>query len=217
MRKIIVTNLLVLSFAYPVFSGTMGDVMIKPHPIFYAGGYGGYGTVSGGYKNDGNVAQGRFTLGVNAKEYRQWILGGEVGIQSGNTMRLATSSSVLDPATDLLPQAILKPLIDLLFTVKGQIQPDKPLYYILKGGIAYRQLQLEDRTSTYGDGLSKLAGEFQAGVGMNLTEHVQLNAIYQGIYSNNNAGVYLDIAGNTPIAHIPTQQGGFLGVEYSFF
>ena len=132
-------------------------------------------------------------------------------------MRLATSSSVLNSTTDLLAQAILKPITDLLFTVKGQIQPDKSLYYILKGGIAYRQLQLEDRTSTYGDGLNKLAGEFQAGVGMSLTEHVQLNVFYQGIYSNTNAGVYLDSAGNTPIAHIPTQQGGFLGIEYSFF
>nr|AGC71856.1 hypothetical protein [uncultured bacterium A1Q1_fos_2140] len=217
MRKIILVNLLLLSYAYPVFSGTMGDAGLKPHPILYVGGYGGYGTVSGGYKNDGNVAQERFTLGVHIKQYRQWMLGSEVGIQSGNTMRLATSSSVLDPATDLIPQAILKPLVDFLFTVKGQIQPDKPLYYILKGGIAYRQLQLEDRTSTYGDGLSNLAGEFQAGVGMNITEHVQINVFYQGIYSSKNAGVYLDSAGNTPVSHIPTQQAGFLGVEYSFF
>lgn len=80
MRRIIATNLLVLSVACPVFAGTMGDVMVKPRPIFYVGGYGGYGTVSGGYKNDGNVAQGRFTLGVHAKQYKQWMLGGEVGI-----------------------------------------------------------------------------------------------------------------------------------------
>lgn len=217
MRKIIVANFLLFSCACPVFSGTMGDVMIQPHPIFYVGGYGGYGTVSGGYKNDGNVAQGRFTLGVHTMQCKKWILGGEMGIQSGNTMRLAARSSVIDPTMDLPPQATLKPLLDLLFTVKGQIQVDKPFYYLLKGGIAYRQLQLEDRTSPYGDGLSKVAGEFQAGVGMNINDHVQLNVFYQGIYSNKNAGVYLDTAGNTPIAHIPTQQGGFLGIEYSFF
>lgn len=217
MRKIIATNLLVISCAYPVFAGTVSDIAVKPQAIFYVGGYGGYGTVSGGYKKDGNVAQGRFTLGVHAKQYKQWGLGGEIGIQSGNTMRLATSSSVLDPTIDLLPQATLKPLLDLLLTFRGQIQPDKPFYYILKGGMAYRQLQLEGRTSTYGDGLSQVAGEFQAGVGMKITEHVQLNVFYQGIYSNNNAGVYLDSAGNTPISHIPTQQAGFLGVEYAFF
>lgn len=89
--------------------------------------------------------------------------------------------------------------------------------YILKGGIAYRQLQLNDRTSTYNDYLNKINGEFQAGLGVNITKHVMLNAFYQGIYSNNNANVYLDSAGNTPISHIPTQQAGFLGVEYSFF
>lgn len=94
---------------------------------------------------------------------------------------------------------------------------NKPIYYILKGGIAYRQVQLDDRTSTYGDGLSHVTGELQAGLGMNVTEHVLLNVFYQGIYSNSNASVSLDSSGNTPITHIPTQQAGFLGVEYSFF
>lgn len=219
LNKVIVTSLLGLSCSLPALAGTMGDMNTKPAPLFYVGGYGGYGTVSGGYKNDGNVAQGRFALGVHAKQYRKWMLGGEVGIQSGNTMRLSASSAVVNPVTGLPPQATLKPLLDLLFTVKSQIplNMNKPVYYILKGGIAYRQLQLEDRTSTYGDGLSNVTGELQAGLGMNVTEHVLLNAFYQGIYSNSNAGVSLDSAGNTPISHIPTQQAGFLGVEYSFF
>lgn len=219
LKKTIVTSLLGLSLSYslPVCAGTMGDITTTPLPLFYVGGYGGYGTVLGGYKNDGDFAQGRFALGVHAKEYKWWVLGGEVGIQSGNTMRLSSSPAVVNPTTGLPPQATLKPLLDLLFTVKGQVRPDKNLYYLLKGGIAYRQFQLNDRTSTYGDGLSNVTGEFQAGLAMNVTPHVLLNAFYQGIYSNSNAGVSLDSAGNTPISHIPTQQAGFLGVEYAFF
>lgn len=216
--KLVSTTLIGLCCTFSVTAGTMGNMATQPSsPLLYVGGYGGYGTVSGGYKNDGNVAQGRFTLGIHAKQYQQWMLGGEIGVQSGNTMRLATSSTVIDPTTALLPQATLKPLLDLLFTVKGSILPDRPFYYMLKGGIAYRQLQLDDRTSTYGVGLSNVAGEFQAGFGVNITKHVLLNAFYQGIYSNNNAGVYINNEGNTPISHIPTQQAGFLGVEYSFF
>lgn len=217
-NRIVITSLLGVFCSLSVTAGTVHNIITqKSSPNFYVGGYGGYGNVSGGYNNDGNVAQGRFTLGIHAIQYKQWTLGGEAGIQSGNTMRLATSPTVIDSTTDLLPQATLKPFLDLLLTVKGPFYSDNPFYYILKGGIAYRQLQLEDRTSTYGDALNKVAGEFQAGLGVNITEHVSFNAFYQGIYSNNNAGVYLDSAGNTPIANIPTQQGGFLGVEYSFF
>ena len=194
----------------------MGDVVTNPS-FFYIGAYGGYGAVSGGYKHDGKVAQGRLSLGHHVKQYKNVFFGGEIGIQSGNTMRLEASPSVINPATDLPPQATLKPLIDLLFTAKGQILPEKNLYYLLKGGVAYRQLQLDDRTATYGDGLSNVTGELQAGLGMNITEHVFLNVFYQGIYSNSTAGVTLDSAGNTPISHIPTQQAGFLGIEYSFF
>ena len=217
LKKLLVTSLLGLSCTFAAYSGTMGDATIKPAPLFYVGGYGGYGSVLGGYKNDGNVTLGRFALGVHAKQYRKWMLGGEVGVQSGNTMRLSASPAVVDPVTGLPPQAVLKPLLDLLFTVKAQALANKPIYYILKGGIAYRQFQLEDRTVSDGDGLSNVTGEFQAGLGLNITEHVFLNAFYQGIYSNRNAGVTLDSARNTPIAHIPTQQAGFLGVEYSFF
>lgn len=102
-NKLIATSLLGLSYSLTSFAGTMGDIMTKPAPLFYVGGYGGYGTVSGGYKNDGNVAQGRFALGVHAKQYRQWILGGEVAVQSGNTMRLSASPSVVNPTTGLPP------------------------------------------------------------------------------------------------------------------
>jgi hypothetical protein len=214
-KRAITTTLLGLSFTAFSFAGTMEDNITTP-PLFYIGAYGGYGTVSGGYKNDGNVAQGRFELGAHIKEYKLLMLGGELGIQSGNTMRLDSNSSVVDPTTGLPPQAVLKPVLDLLFTIKGQFQPDKNFFYILKAGIAYRQLQLQDRTAN-SDNLTKVAPEFQAGLGIKITKNVLLNAFYQGIYSTGNAGVYLDSGGNTSITYIPTQQAVFLGLEYSFF
>lgn len=211
INKIFVASVLSITCACAVFAGGAEQAS----PLVYVGGYGGYGTVSGGYKNDGNTAQGRFALGVYSTPFRYWNIGGEFGIQSGNTMRLAAPATVVDPATGLPPQATLKPLLDFLFTVKGRMLPEKPWFYFLKGGVAFRQLQLDDRTAAT-DSLSQAAGEFQAGLGVAITEHAMISAFYQGIYSDSNAGVSLDTAGNTSIAHIPTQQAGFLGVEYTF-
>jgi hypothetical protein len=86
---------------------------------------------------------------------------------------------------------------------------------IVKAGIAYRQLQLEDRTSP-SDSLQQVNGELQVGLGYKLTDHATLTAFYQGIYAGGNAGVSTDATGdNTYISRIPTQQAGFLGIEYS--
>lgn len=194
-------------------AGGMGDTTyVSP---FYVGTYGGYGVVDGGYSQDGNVAFGRLALGMHGKDFYRWQIGGEVGVQSGNYMRLAASQAVIGGGGGLVPQANLKPLLDLLVTVKGGVGFNTPYYYLLKGGIAYRQLSLTDRNSSQ-DTLNKVSGEFQGGLGVNLTEHVMLNAFYQGIYSSSNAGVALNSVFDTTIANIPTQQAGFLGIEYSF-
>lgn len=216
IKKLITRSALGLSLSFTGFAGTMGNLGLNPAVSpFYIGAYGGYGSISGSYGNDGNFAQGRLALGVHANTYKNWLFGVEVGVQSGNTMRLNTRLNVIDDAGGLLVQSTLKPLVDFLATVHGRFQPDSPLSYILKGGIAYRQLDLNDRSSSQ-DSLSKVNGEFQAGLGYNLTPHVMLSAFYQGIYSNNNVGAALNSVGDVTIANIPTQQAGFLGVDYSF-
>lgn len=181
----------------------------------YMGTYGGYGVINGAYKNDGDVAFGRLTLGLHAYEYRYFLFGTELGLQSGNTMRLETNSTVTNALGGLQPQASLKPFVDFLITAQGKLANDIPLFGILKAGIAYRQLQLEISTSSR-DTVRKINGELQIGLGYNLTEHAMLTAFYQGIYSGSDAGVSVDASGdNTYINRIPTQQAGFLGIEYS--
>ena len=137
----------------------------------YMGAYGGYGNVSGAYKNDGQVTQGRLVLGLHAAEYRAATFGAEVGVESGNDMRLQADA-------------------------------------------AYRQLQLEDRSSSR-DGLRKINPELQIGLGVNITQNMMLTAFYQGIFSGNTAGVALNSAGDVTISKIPTQQAVFVGLEYS--
>jgi len=214
MKKTLLV-LVCLSFTSAVFAHAASN---RDHvgcsPSFYIGAYGGYGDVSGGYKQDGQVAQGRLALGLRAAEYMGVAFGAEAGVQSGNTMRLEANDTLITDAGGLPIQSTLKPLLDILITVKGQLLPNTPLFGILKGGVAYRQLVLNDRSSAR-DGLRQVSGELQAGLAFNLTHHATLTALYQGIYSGSNAGLALNTVGDVTIGRIPTQQAGFLGFEYS--
>lgn len=212
MIKKIMMGLIVSFCPIAAFSGAMGTTPLQ----FYMGAHGGYGAMDGGYERDGYSALGRLSFGVHAKEYKQWLLGAELGVQSGNDLRLKVNSSVIDASGGLPVQATSKPFVDLLATIKMQIEQNKPLFLLVKGGVAFRQFQLEDRTSS-SDSLTKANGEFQGGLGLQMTEHVSLLVMYQGIYENNTAGVKLNSVNDTTISHIPTQQAGLFGVEYSFF
>lgn len=184
-------------------------------PLVYIGAYGGYGNISGGYQDDGEVAQGRLTLGIRAIEYKPISFNVETSIQSGNQMRLTASPSVIADSGGLPIQSTLKPLVDLLITTKIQFSHNHPIFGILKGGIAYRQLQLNAISSSR-DYLRKTNAELQIGLGFNLTPQAMLTAFYQGIYAGTNADVALDSTDSTTISRIPTQQSVFLGLEYSF-
>lgn len=180
----------------------------------YIGTHGGYGQVSGADNNNGEVAFGRLAMGIHALDSNRFRFGAEFGVQSGNDMQLNKPLSVYEATAFMPVQATLKPFVDFLLTVTGRLHAHQPLFVILKGGIAYRQLQLVDRTSSE-DNLRKVNAELQAGFGYGITPHATLTAFYQGIYAGGNAGVALDASGDVTISRIPTQQAGFLGIEYS--
>lgn len=217
LMKKILSILTCLSFTLSAFANTSSNTnqtgWWSPSRL-HIGAYGGYGNIKGADKQDGQVAQGRLALGLHAAEYKCLSFGTEIGVQSGNTMRLDANSTIITVTGGLPIQSTLKPLLDILITVKGQLLPNYPLFALLKGGVAYRQLVLNDRSSSQ-DGLKKVNGELQAGLALNLTDHATLTASYQGIYSDANAGVNLNTVGNVTINRIPTQQAGFLGFEYS--
>lgn len=218
MKKKLTTSIICLLLNFPAYSS---NTVPNNHTNWwspsrlYIGAYGGYGNVSGAYKNDGQMAQGRLGLGLHAAEYRAVTLGAEVGVESGNDMRLQADTALMDSTGGLPIQSTLKPLLDLLITVQGRFSENYPVIGILKGGIAYRQLQLEDRTSSR-DELRKINPELQLGLGTNITQNVILTAFYQGIYSGSTAGVSLNSVGDATISHIPTQQAVFVGIECSF-
>lgn len=182
--------------------------------IFSVGAYGGYGFVNGAYKQDGQVALARLNLGIKAVEEQNIIFGLEAGVQSGNNMRLNASDDFIAATGGLPIQSTLKPLVDFLITAKMQILNEIPLFVTLKGGVAFRQLVLNDRSSSQ-DAIKKFNGEVQAGLAYNFTNHLAIASFYQGIYSGNNAGLAINSVGDVTISRIPTQQAGFLGLEYS--
>jgi len=179
----------------------------------YAGGYAGYGTINGMYSQDGQYTQYRLTLGVDAYYCKDWAFGFEGGVQSGNYSAIDFDDVLLAPSGGLYPEVILKPFLDALAVIRWNFVSDWSL--IVKGGIAYRQLHFTDRTSPK-DYLNTVAGEFQGGFGYQLTKHARLVGLYQGIYSQNSLGCYLDSNNDVLMKHIPTQQAGLFGVEYHF-
>lgn len=191
------------------------DAPEKVFPSLSMGISGGYGHINGAYKQDGNTGLARVFLGLQLHQFNTFSLGIETGIQSGNSMRLYTNPVIIEEAGGLPVQASLKPIIDALITVKGRFNTILPLGYRLKGGLAYRQLQFENRNSAR-DTLNKFNAELQAGLGYSLTPNLALTAMYQGIYAPGSAQIQPDAIGDLLLSHIPGQQAGLLGVEYSF-
>lgn len=189
-----------------------GLVMALPTSPLYLGAYGGYGASSGAYNEDGQFAQGRLALGFTTP-VKNVGLGAEIGIQSGNTMRLNASSSLLNSTGGLPIQVTLKPLVDLLGAVDFMPSNTVPVHLIFKGGIAYRQLTLDYRTSA-SDSLRKVNFEAQVGLGYNLSNNFVISGFYQGIYSGGSADLGTNSVGDVTLGRIPTQQAGFLGIEY---
>ncbi|MCX6989653.1 MAG: hypothetical protein NTX49_01090 [Chlamydiae bacterium] len=179
----------------------------------YVGGYGGYGSIDGMVKKDGQYAQFRLALGVDAYTYKTLTVGLEGAVQSGKTMRVNMSATQQALTGDLPPQAILSPFIDLLAVARWNFV--SKWHLLVKGGIAYRELQFTDRTSSH-DSLRRINGELQAGIGYQLTKHARLVGLYQGIYSESSLGITLSANDDVLMHHIPMQQAGLLGVEFSF-
>ena len=183
----------------------------------YIGAYQGYGEVDGMLHNDGQSAIGRLVFGLDAYSYQwgDWTanFGGELGLQSGKTMRHAPAENDPDAEVDIPIQTTLNPVLDLLFVLKLHCMPYSPFYGILKGGVAYRQLRFLD-----GDFVSSSnqgSGEFQAGIGYELTPNARIVAYYQGIYANGKVQYIQRPDTTVYVTNIPTQQAGFLGLEFA--
>lgn len=209
-KKLLVIAGLVLSLP---FTANAMDNKYHTLPSFYLGAYQGYGTVNNMLHNDGQGAIGRLVFGVDVYTWNLVTLSLELGLQNGITMRHAPAYHDPDADVDLPIQTTLNPVDDLLLSVRFPVGC-QGFSGILKGGIAYRQLRFNE--GDYVNSLNQISGEFQAGVGYDLTSHVRAVVYYQGIYANGSVSYNQNSTGYVHVSNIPTQQAGFLGFEFTF-
>jgi hypothetical protein len=175
----------------------------------YIGASQGYGNVNDMLHNDGQGAIGRLTFGVDVYDWNPAAISLELGLQNGRTMRHSPASNDPDFDIDLPIDTTLNPVNDLLLSVRFPITCQ--FYGVVKGGIAYRRFQFEN--GDYVNNLNQVSGEFQAGVGYEVTNHARLALYYQGIYANGKVNFTQNSDGFVHVSNIPTQQAGFLGLE----
>jgi len=187
----------------------------KPPVQVVLGVHEGYSFMQGAYSQDGQTPFQRIELGVKVNDFHQVAVGLEMGVQTGNNLRLTASSAVINAAGGLPLQATLKPTVDALVSFSAKLNPELPIYGVLKGGIAYRQLSLQNRTSQR-DSVRKVDGELQAGFAFSMSEHATFSMLYQGIYGGSDAGTALSSTNDVMLKRVPTQHGVVAGLAYKF-
>jgi opacity protein-like surface antigen len=162
---------------------------------------------------DGQTALGRFAIARGLGGLKNVRFGAELGVQSGNIMRLDIPQVTLDELGGLYPQLNIKPMLDLLFTGSWQPKEATPVFTLVKVGVAYRRLQVNDRV-TFND-LSEAAFEVQAGLGYQINEKAALSLLYQGVFDGNTNYTINSTEYTGHINNIPSQNGLMLSLSYS--
>lgn len=157
----------------------------------------------------GQTALGRLAFGYALNNH----FGLEIGVQNGNQMRLALPKKTVDVLGGVPLVGTAKPLIDVLITLKTPfLSSTTPLFALAKGGVAYRQLQMDRETI---NDKSQFAPELQAGFGYKVSEHLNVSLMAQYVLGKN-PDVQADaISERGWIANIPTQKAILLGLIFN--
>ncbi|HHX8430835.1 TPA: hypothetical protein ACVO1V_002938 [Legionella pneumophila] len=154
----------------------------------------------------GQTALGRLTFGYALTNH----FGLETGIQNGNQMRLALPKKTVDVLGGVPVVGTAKPLIDALITVKTPpLSSTIPLFLEAKGGVAYRQLQMDRETM---NDRSQFSPELQVGLGYTVREHLNVNLMVQYVLGKNPDVTVDAVTERGWVANIPTQKAILLGL-----
>lgn len=159
------------------------------------------------------TAAGRVGLGFTLLDQHHLQLAVESGIQSGNTMRLDFSKEAIDGLGGVPIEAQIKPLLDLLVGVNLQPLKDLPLTVFVKGGTAYRQLQV-DHDSV--NALSAFSPEIQAGLGYRINDKTRINLSYQSIFGDKPSLTVNPLTETGILQNLPSQQAVMIGFTFNF-
>ncbi|HHT0594769.1 TPA: hypothetical protein ACTXXA_003326 [Legionella anisa] len=207
LLKLLCLNLVVSSSGFAVDKSFLvsGETDCSWRLIF-SGGYTKYNNM---YDGDGGTGIGRLALSKDFLRSAQVAYGVEVGIQSGNRMRLSVPQDQLDVLGGLPIETTIKPMFDLLAKARYYPFSKNTMFFEAKGGLAYRHWQV-DRVTV--NDKSQLAGEVQLGVGYPITERTSLILSYQGVFGSNPSFRVNTVAETGHISNIPVEQGALLSL-----
>ncbi len=139
-------------------------------------------------------------------------LGLELGLQTGNKMRIDIPKETVAVLKWIPVQTTLAPTLDLLITSKSDPLGNSAFFAQLKGGIAYRHWRI-DHVSLKEE-ISQLAGEIQAGFGYPITALASLNLLYQGVFSSSTPNFHVDpYSKKERLSNIPSLHAVLLGLS----
>lgn len=169
----------------------------------------GYADYQKVHPGDHQTALGRFTIGRDIIQKGPVLFGLELGLQSGNQMRLQMTEEEIEALGGLLVQTTLKPMLDGLITARIHPSFNTPLFIQIKGGGVYRRWQMDRDTI---NDISQLAAEVGAGFGYIITPNASISLSYQGIFgSSPDVTINLD-SGSGTVKNIPVQHAILLGI-----
>lgn len=176
----------------------------------------GYTQYSDMYADDGQTPLTKISFGKELFSFDSFIplfVGVETGIQNGNTMRLY--SDTLRNIGALPIQTTVKPIFDILATIKtGPIQTT-PLFLQGKFGVGSIQWQFDNDDSV--NNQNKFTAELQGGIGYAISQNLDLSILYQGFLGGRPTILNVDTIGaNDSFSTIPVQNGVLLSMSIAF-
>lgn len=169
----------------------------------------GYAQYQQVHHGDQLTALGRFALGKDIVQLGSALFGLELGIQSGNQMRLRMTDQQTEALGGLLIQTTLKPMLDGLLTMRIIPGFSNPIFLQFKTGVALRRWQMDRDTV---NDISQSAWEFIAGGGYAISPNASMTLSYQGIFGAK-PNFTVDLTnGSGHVQNIPVQHAVILGI-----
>ena len=110
-------------------------------------------------------------------------------------------------------EVTIKPLIDVLISFKTEPVTSYPIVTWLKGGVAYRQLQLDHESV---NDLNEFSLEIQVGFGYRINEQATFNIGYQAILGKQTI-ISVDAQTETGVLrYLPAQHAILIGFSFGF-
>lgn len=141
----------------------------------------GYGQYLHMARNDGTTVLARMGIAKELLHIQTFRAGMEMGVQSGNTMRLEVPLDTEYQMGGLHMSSTIKPSLDLLLTGKFYSR-NRNFFIQIKAGPVWRHWQFV--RSAVND-ISEVDPEIQLGIGYDINRVASLSLSYQGIFGKN--------------------------------